>query len=1332
MSPEEIRSIRERLGLTQVEAGKLLGGGPRAFTKYESGTVEPAASVINLLRVLDAQPDAIATLGGAVPRRGAGYRPLPFEVGGEDIERLSYATLPELLRRLLHAEALAHGLPQDGIHVAGDINTPDGGEDGRIEWEGGPDRTTFLPARHCLFQTKAGEIAPVQAAREILKPAVRHGISIGGSYIVMCGHRYVHQLIDRRRARMCDALRQGGLQIKDDQIHFRDADQIAAWANHHPAVSMWVKEHSQPNTVGPFRSWSDWAGSYEHDLSPWVEDERLTELTVWLRERVTTERGVARLVGPWGTGKTRLTLEALRACGCNPIVMYAVDSECGPHNINETVQNLAGTGKRAIMVVDECSLDRHRVLTSMVLRDSSRLSLITIYDESSDGTGDYSTLLVSKAPDSVTEAIVGHVAPTLHSVDERRIAQFSKGFPRIASSLAERWGTVAIACATHRDLVDTFVLGRSLDERDVRLRSAQLIATFGLIQVEPSSDCQFNQIAHLGRNLTAQDFRFAVSPRFQQGAVQRQGKYVVIQPHTISLSLAERQWNEWNSDTWDEVLTGAIPSGLRVSAARQLALLNDTEIARRVTMHVCRTGGPLDLRKIVKPGHLEVLSILSEVLPESIAKQIERSLDECSPSQISSLVCPELVRALRKIAFSSQTFLVGARLLMRLAVADERISGSMSDRLRRVFRGGPSGATNAFQSLFSVLLGNTAADGTVRLALLDELVETDDMIQRSIVANALIEGLRTSNFSRQVDPEIQGSSPALTEWCPANQEEFDRYIEGCLDRLGRIAAQGDRIGGVARAGLARNISSLVSKGYFSTVEKVVRQVAMTSQPWTEALNSLGLLACDTVALGAAVASRIRKLMAVLRPTTLESRVRAHITHMTWDHTINGNQFLETPEHHERRLLIVKQLADEAVGQPAAFGELLAGLSRGRQSMAFEFGRAVADCDKELLWLDRIVRAAKQSHQSERNYDLLAGYVAAISKCQPDAVAALKRDAAKSIELAPCFPRLCLFIGISPEDIHLVMKAFEDRLLHPRDLKRWRIRGALENIPEAVVAPLFNLLIELSAEAFEVAIELIDAYINDEPRRVNGLRRQISFIAKNSTRWSANRQNMTFYHFERLMNHVLAKGRRSRVACSLSLELSKALIKADRYGTTYLIEHVLPTLLSDFPEISWPLIGNAIVSQDGISSRMGYILRRPPFGDRAEAPLVHLSQDTLFAWCYSHPDHAPVFAVRNLPILAHGHEDVVACVHHTMERLLIEFGDRDDVEQAFKENIDSLGWFGSEAAKYAQFERPLESLGSHNITRVREFSVRVLKYLCEQKKRAMGNDDERSVRAELSH
>ena len=62
MLPEEVRTIREKLGLTQAEAGEVIGGGPRAFTKYEAGTVRPATAVVNLLRLLDTDPGAMRTL----------------------------------------------------------------------------------------------------------------------------------------------------------------------------------------------------------------------------------------------------------------------------------------------------------------------------------------------------------------------------------------------------------------------------------------------------------------------------------------------------------------------------------------------------------------------------------------------------------------------------------------------------------------------------------------------------------------------------------------------------------------------------------------------------------------------------------------------------------------------------------------------------------------------------------------------------------------------------------------------------------------------------------------------------------------------------------------------------------------------------------------------------------------------------------------------------------------------------------------------------------------------------------------------------------------------
>ena len=60
---DEIRRIRRRLRLSQRRAGELLGGGPRAFQKYEAGDVLVSRPMANLLKLLDAEPSLLARLG---------------------------------------------------------------------------------------------------------------------------------------------------------------------------------------------------------------------------------------------------------------------------------------------------------------------------------------------------------------------------------------------------------------------------------------------------------------------------------------------------------------------------------------------------------------------------------------------------------------------------------------------------------------------------------------------------------------------------------------------------------------------------------------------------------------------------------------------------------------------------------------------------------------------------------------------------------------------------------------------------------------------------------------------------------------------------------------------------------------------------------------------------------------------------------------------------------------------------------------------------------------------------------------------------------------------
>ncbi|HEX2762217.1 MAG TPA: type II TA system antitoxin MqsA family protein [Allosphingosinicella sp.] len=57
-----VRNLRKRLGLSQEEAGRIIGGGKRAFQKYESGAVPPSEAAVGLIELLGRHPEEVETL----------------------------------------------------------------------------------------------------------------------------------------------------------------------------------------------------------------------------------------------------------------------------------------------------------------------------------------------------------------------------------------------------------------------------------------------------------------------------------------------------------------------------------------------------------------------------------------------------------------------------------------------------------------------------------------------------------------------------------------------------------------------------------------------------------------------------------------------------------------------------------------------------------------------------------------------------------------------------------------------------------------------------------------------------------------------------------------------------------------------------------------------------------------------------------------------------------------------------------------------------------------------------------------------------------------------
>lgn len=1331
LEPEEIRAIRKLLGLSQAEAGDLLGGGPRAFTKYEAGTVKPTAAVVTLLRLLERDPATIRKLQAikSLPMTPMPEAASPFQIAGEHIARLNELLFPQFLRRLLYAEAQAHDLPTEGIHVSDNIHAPDGGEDGRIEWQGGPERTLYLPSRINQFQLKSGQVTPAKAASDVLqngevKPMVRRVLEAGGHYRMLCAHPYTKKAIENREHRIRDAIRKAGVSVDDSHIAFWDAGQIAAWANQRPAVAIWVKERTQPGTIGPFRSWAHWAGHPDHDNSPWVEDERLPPLRDRLRTAAMTPQSALRLVGLAGIGKSRLALEALGDdYSLSSMVLYANESEADTNAILDVVQTLADNRLRAVVVVDHCCPKTHRILVGMVSRSSSRLSLLTLDDEIPTGTPDETTIKVEEAPHAIIEAVVDQTSPNLPSEDLRRLVHFCKGFPRIAIGVAQAWkSSKPIAHVADEDLVDSFILGRQPRETERTLKSAMLVAAFGMVTVEPDDD-QLEEVSAFGRGLTTDDLRVCIGQLVERGIVRRRGRLHVLQPRSIAMQLAERQWKEWSASQHDRILTGCVNPPLKITAARVLAQLNTTAIANKVVRHVCRRNGLLtSYEALARPGQAEVLSSLAEVLPATVLEAMERCLDEEDDLlAVKGDVRRHIVWALEKITFDPDTFEGGARLLLQLTVAENETRGD--------------NASGLFRGLFRTRLGNTAADGDARLALIDEISNAAKPAEQLLVVAALTAGLEAM-VSRMVGAETHGSKPALSSWLPPSRDAEVKYVTGCVSRLANFASQedSDPLAACARQGLGQHLRSLVGLGCMNAVEQAVRQVTPVVSNWPEAVESLGFILGHNAAFyGPQVIERVKKLLADLLPKSLDSRIHFLVTA-----TPRGYPFgekLDLDERARRQEAVLKELAVDLAQEPDILEGALPKLSCGYQEKAGIFGEVLgqlADLDSPEVWLDRIVQAAIDAPDTNRNLDLLLGYCIGFAKSYLEMAKPIKDKLTQSPILSPAFPSVCAGLGIVPSDIQLAVDTLGDGLLPPSQLALWGFSGALERLSSLEVIPLFDALLEHGTEeAFAIALDLIHTYLRGSPEAFDSLRPQIrKCIEKCVADGKAPRQTMDAFYFEQLAMWMLGKGKKDADARAVALDLAKLMVASSHRIGGALPNAIIHRLLSDFPEIVWPYVGTAIVSGREQAWPIAQVLGEPiRLSQEGGPPILSLPEATLRSWCHAHPDQAPAFLAGVVPVLAEG-QDSEKMMHPLLLWLIDEFGERTNVLDAIRDNINNFSWTGSLSRYYGQYIDPICALTDHKTATVRRWAKHLTCQLQASIEQARDQDSEEDVEWEI--
>jgi putative zinc finger/helix-turn-helix YgiT family protein len=81
LTPEEIKGVRERRGMSQAEFARLTGIGVATLSRWEQGRLMPTRSLDGYLRILDALPAAINILEKLPGRSNHQTKPAVLSVG---------------------------------------------------------------------------------------------------------------------------------------------------------------------------------------------------------------------------------------------------------------------------------------------------------------------------------------------------------------------------------------------------------------------------------------------------------------------------------------------------------------------------------------------------------------------------------------------------------------------------------------------------------------------------------------------------------------------------------------------------------------------------------------------------------------------------------------------------------------------------------------------------------------------------------------------------------------------------------------------------------------------------------------------------------------------------------------------------------------------------------------------------------------------------------------------------------------------------------------------------------------------------------------------------
>ncbi|MER9697013.1 hypothetical protein [Mesorhizobium sp. M0146] len=1264
-----------------------------------------------------------------------------FEATPEFIKTLDGTKLVEFMRRLLLAECRLTGLPLRAASVPLQVTVADGGEDGRVEWAGGPASTAYFPDRFTLFQAKATNLTTTKLRNEILKrkkkgdpvvlsEAISDVLAQSGAYIVFCSHPFVEATKKKFVAAMWAAIKDGGGDpAKAAAIEFFDANKIADWTNTHPAVALWLVAQQRGRSLAGFQTHDGWGKQPAIATVPWVPSEapryapldrtipdaqrKNIAINAWTFDQA--ERAcragmdgndrIVRVVGPSGFGKSRFVYELLKDGltvadqSAMRSVIFADFLVVGDELLKLALE-IADSGSTVTLVADECPDDVHRKLAEFAGREGSQLRLITVNVETKfthvRGT---LTIRLERADDATIEAIAKSAAPALRQTDAHFVAELANGFPQMAVLGAQQNGDGRDTIRSADQVLDRVIWG-DRPHNDEAQKALEVLSLFEWVGFKglPASEATF--VAAKLAGMTAEQFVDLILSFKQRGIIETRGSYFQVLPIPLAARLGASRLGRLSSDALVRIFSDA-PEELKASLLKRMRWLDTSPTAKAFASALLSPEGVGNLAALNTEFGAKCFDRLVHVDPDRAAATIDRVLFPLSHGELQAIRDGRnyLVWALQKLAFRKESFDRSAVLLRRLAATE-------------VDNGHSTGAGETFKQLYQLHLSGTEADPAARLRVLDEGLSSLDAAERQVSIDALEQMIATSHFSRGGGAEEIGSAQPLQDWFPQIYSEIWDFHRAGMRRLTDFALSGGPYAEQAKTTIARHLRGLISSVPFEDVSAMIDRIVAHSGLWPDAIEAVtAWLYFDARGTKRERVAKVRAYFDELMPDDPVDKVIVythgwpadfHAPDTRYDRGANKNHDFEYSGRESAKL------APAIAADPDALDRALGSLCCREANNVFAFARALAFSAADPVELFRLAVAKLDGGLAAINRQLFRGLIAGTDARDPVAARECIRAALRAPKLKDDAISMIGSGKLQPGDLEVVIA-----LLASGDVEPWRCAAlsygrGLEHLSSAEIMPLLDALRKKGAAGLWAALDIVFMYLLGGKPPSPGLVRTIKSVLLAPDLYNkVNQGPMDGHHFfesvELLAKHGAIDAKFARAMTAQIVKLSRVPSGDVFFALDDPAREALQQLLKSHPPEAWEVLSSHLENEDPV---LRHGLNRLIDRDREDwlgaGTLFELPRDLYLGWVRAKPTKRASIIVPWLPLAVKQHDSSLVW-HPAMASFVEEFSSQPDVLRGLSGRLRPGMWSDSLASYLEPLIPMVSTWQNHPVPAIRAWA-----------------------------